>query len=82
MVINVLGDRGSTNCSAPRAGTRLHTVYRSSRIWFVLFIVMMAKSAFASNRQKNDTITLKNGDVITCEIRSLEKGQLTIKQPA
>ncbi|WP_232296174.1 DUF481 domain-containing protein [Terriglobus sp. TAA 43] len=24
---------------------------------------------------------MKNGDVITCEIRSLEKGQLTIKQP-
>jgi hypothetical protein len=42
---------------------------------------MMAMPACASNRQKNDTITLKNGDVITCEIRSLEKGQLTIKQP-
>jgi hypothetical protein len=39
----------------------------------------MARS-YASTRLKNDVIHMKNGDVITCEIRSLEQGQLTIKQ--
>lgn len=82
MVLNVLWAGGSMNCSALRAGQRLRTVYHSSHSWLNIFIIMMiATPAIASNRQKNDTITLKNGDVITCEIRSLEKGQLTIKQP-
>lgn len=34
----------------------------------------------ASTRLSNDVVYMKNGDVITCEIRSLEQGQLTIKQ--
>ncbi len=34
----------------------------------------------ASSRLKTDLVYMKNGDVITCEIRSLEQGQLTIKQ--
>lgn len=64
------------------ADKRLRVISTFSRIWLSIFaITMMAVSAFASNRQSNDTITLKNGDIITCEIRSLEKGQLTIKQP-
>ena len=36
--------------------------------------------ASASTRLSNDVVYMKNGDVITCEIRSLEQGQLTIKQ--
>lgn len=34
----------------------------------------------ASTRLNSDIVYMKNGDVITCEIRSLEQGQLTIKQ--
>jgi Protein of unknown function, DUF481 len=33
----------------------------------------------ASSREKTDVISMSNGDKITCEIRSLEKGQLTVK---
>ena len=32
------------------------------------------------DRLKTDVIYMKNGDRITCKIRSLEQGQLTIKQ--
>src|ERR1700744_4283499 len=35
--------------------------------------------AQASSREKTDIIYMQNGDKITCEIRSLEKGQLTVK---
>ncbi len=34
----------------------------------------------ASSRLKTDVVFMKNGDRITCEIRSLEQGQLTVKQ--
>jgi hypothetical protein len=34
----------------------------------------------ASSRLKTDVVMMKNGDRITCEIRSLEQGQLTVKQ--
>ncbi|MEZ2346987.1 DUF481 domain-containing protein [Terriglobus sp. RCC_193] len=82
MVINVLGNGRLMRCAALSGDKRLHAVCRSFRIWSVIFIIVVfATPAFASNRQKNDTITLKNGDMITCEIRSLEKGELTIKQP-
>jgi Protein of unknown function, DUF481 len=33
-----------------------------------------------SSRLKTDIVFMKNGDRITCEIRSLEQGQLTVKQ--
>ncbi|RSL15411.1 uncharacterized protein DUF481 [Edaphobacter aggregans] len=35
---------------------------------------------YGSTRLKTDVVYMKNGDKITCEIRSLEQGQLTIKQ--
>lgn len=35
----------------------------------------------ASSRLNTDVVYMKNGDKITCEIRSLEQAQLTIKQP-
>jgi len=33
----------------------------------------------ADSRPKTDVVYMKNGDKITCEIKSLEKGQLTVK---
>jgi hypothetical protein len=36
--------------------------------------------AYGSTRLKTDVVVMKNGDKITCEIRSLGQGQLTIKQ--
>src|SRR5512137_360093 len=33
----------------------------------------------ASAREKTDVVTLKNGDRITCEIKSLMRGMLTVK---
>lgn len=82
MVISVLGSGGPMRYAVLRAGKQLRAICCSSRIGLSIVIMMAtATSALASNRQSNDRITLKNGDVITCEIRSLEKGQLTIKQP-
>jgi hypothetical protein len=34
----------------------------------------------ANRRSKTDLVFMKNGDKITCEIRSLDQGQLTVKQ--
>lgn len=82
MVSNVLRYGGLIVGCVLRVSKRLDVNRNSPFIELSIFIILgMATPAFASNRQKNDTITLKNGDVITCEIRSLEKGQLTIKQP-
>jgi len=43
------------------------------------FIVLRADPAEASSRTKTDVVYMQNGDKITCEIRSLEQGQLTVK---
>ena len=40
----------------------------------------LTPGALASSRLKTDVVYMKNGDKITCEIRSLEQAQLTIKQ--
>jgi hypothetical protein len=45
-----------------------------------LMTLVCSPLASASTRLSNDVVYMKNGDVITCEIRSLEQGQLTIKQ--
>lgn len=42
-------------------------------------ILLLGQSASASSRSKTDIVYMKNGDKITCEIRSLEKGQLSVK---
>jgi hypothetical protein len=42
-------------------------------------ILASAMTAHASSREKIDIVYMQNGDKITCEIRSLEQGQLTIK---
>jgi hypothetical protein len=46
----------------------------------ILLSVVCTTQMQASSRLKTDVIFMKNGDKITCEIRSLEQGQLTVKQ--
>lgn len=41
--------------------------------------MLFPKDARADNRLKTDIVYMKNGDKITGEIKSLEKGQLTVK---
>lgn len=48
-------------------------------LWLILSAIL-ATQAHASSRLKTDVVIMKNGDKITCEIRSLEQGQLTVKQ--
>ncbi len=81
MLLNVLRSGGLQYRVVPKEYREWNARYCFCWIWLILVIIMMAVPAFAGNRLSTDTITLKNGDVITCEIRSLEKGQLTIKQP-
>ena len=47
-------------------------------LWTSLWYV---PGANASSRLSTDIVYMKNGDKMTCEIRSLSQGQLTIKQP-
>jgi hypothetical protein len=44
-----------------------------------LSLIIFTQTGLADSRSKNDIVYMKNGDKITCEIRSLEKGQLTVK---
>jgi hypothetical protein len=48
-------------------------------LWLILSAILPTQ-ARASSRSKTDVVFMKNGDKITCEIRSLEQGQLTVKQ--
>jgi len=69
---NITGHNSVSRCG--RWGTR----------WYValgcLIAALSACSLHASGRKKTDVVYMKNGDKITCEIRSLSQGQLTIKQ--
>ena len=56
------------------------TVSGGSPLWILLFFLCLTTVMHASSRLKTDIISMKNGDKITCEIRSLDQGQLTIKQ--
>jgi hypothetical protein len=56
----------------------LKSVFRLLSIWLIT-AAFLSQSAFAENRSKSDIVYMKNGDKITCEIKSLEKGQLTVK---
>jgi hypothetical protein len=57
----------------PILGLRSHSFF--SFIWIILY----SCTSLASSREKTDVVYMRNGDKITCEIRSLEKGQLTVK---
>jgi hypothetical protein len=48
--------------------------------FYVCVYSLCISPLFASTRLNSDVVHMKNGDVITCEIRSLAQGQLTIKQ--
>jgi hypothetical protein len=50
---------------------------RLAVVFAVTFLFL--HDARASGRPKTDIVFMKNGDKITCEIKSLEKGQLTVK---
>ena len=45
----------------------------------ILFVLHTAACFASSSHQKTDTVYMKNGDKITCEIQSLSKGQLNVK---
>jgi hypothetical protein len=43
----------------------------------VVLLLLLADSATGAT--KTDVVELRNGDRITCEIRKLERGKLTVK---
>ena len=45
----------------------------------LLTLMLYACAASASSREKTDIVYMRNGDKITGEIQSLEKGQLNVK---
>jgi Protein of unknown function, DUF481 len=64
-----------------RAHRRDHkTVCSGWPLWILLCLLCLSPTVYASSRLKTDIVFMKNGDKITCEIRSLDQGQLTIKQ--
>lgn len=48
-------------------------------LFVIGFVLSSGAIASADSRTKTDIIYMRNGDKITCEIRSLEQGQLTVK---
>jgi hypothetical protein len=48
---------------------------------YCLLSVAFTSQMHASSRLNTDVVNMKNGDRITCEIRSLGHEQLTVKQP-
>ncbi len=50
----------------------------SKAMLICLLLMMYSNPAFASSHNKTDIVYMKNGDKITCEIQSLQKGQLTV----
>jgi len=46
--------------------------------WFLVLFMAMSVILPASAREKTDVVILKNGDHITCEIKSLERGMLSV----
>lgn len=44
-----------------------------------MVLLLVLPEAFAGGRKNTDIVYMKNGDKITCEIKSLEHGQLTVK---
>jgi hypothetical protein len=52
---------------------------KGALLWILLAAIFTTQT-HASSRLKTDVVLMKNGDRITCEIRSLEQGQLTVKQ--
>jgi hypothetical protein len=56
-------------------------IMRTSRLfsgWLFVLIAMIAVVLPASGREKSDVVILKNGDRITCEVKRLARGMLTV----
>jgi hypothetical protein len=66
--------RDHTRAETGRVGWRLTIILCS------LLGTVFTSETRASSRLSTDVVYMKNGDKITCEIRSLEQAQLTIKQ--
>ena len=47
--------------------------------WVVLLVFLLPTAAAASSRPKTDVVFFSNGDQLTCEIKGLSRGILTIK---
>jgi hypothetical protein len=56
----------------------MHTVRRIPG-WIFILITIISFPLCTSAREKTDVVTLKNGDRITCEIKDLTRGMLTVK---
>ena len=55
-------------------------VWGGKSLWILFCLIYFSATAEASSRSTTDVVFMKNGDKITCEIRSLDQAQLTIKQ--
>ena len=70
------------NCYSSRTRPLPLRRYRAAAASFLcaFALLLVPHTAFAvDSRSKTDIVHMKNGDKITCEIKSLEKGQLTVK---
>jgi hypothetical protein len=61
-------------------GRNQRTTRGERPLWILLCLLYLSTAMYASSRLNTDIVFMKNGDKITCEIRSLDQGQLTIKQ--
>jgi len=57
---------------------RQYRAAATSFLW-IFALLLVPHTAFAGIRSQTDVVYMKNGDKITCEIKSLEKGQFTVK---
>jgi hypothetical protein len=56
----------------------MHTA-RSIPSWFYILLSVISAAMPAGAREKTDVVILRNGDHVTCEIKTLERGMLTVK---
>ena len=56
----------------------MHTARLTPR-WVLALLMVISVILPASAREKTDVVILKNGDRITCEIKNLARGMLTVK---
>ena len=56
----------------------MHTARLTPR-WVLALLMVISVILPASAREKTDVVILKNGDRITCEIKNLSRGMLTVK---
>lgn len=67
------------NCKKPATQGFPSLGLRTRTFFPLIWVIFYSCTSFASSRQKTDVVYMRNGDKITCEIRSLGQGQLTVK---